>query len=107
MAKTRDEVIKIAKEFLNKIKLKYKIHSVYIYGSYVKGNPRKHSDIDLLIVIDKIRKTNKLYDENFEIFHEAQKFNSMLEVICVEKKDIESNNEFIISQIKKEGIKIF
>jgi predicted nucleotidyltransferase len=106
MVKTKDEVIKIVQKFLDRIKSKYQIHSAYIFGSYVKGNSKEYSDIDLCIVLDKITKHDILYDESFEIFHEAQKFNSMLEVLCVEKKDFESNSEFIFSQIKKEGIRV-
>lgn len=107
MVKSKDGAIRIVKEFLNKIRLKHRIQSAYIFGSYIRGNPKEYSDIDLVIVLDKISKSNTLYDESFEIFHEAQKFDSIIEVLCIEKKEFDSNSEFIISQIKKNSIRVF
>lgn len=39
-----------------------------------------------------------------EIFHEAQEYNHLLEVICFRVEEFEENGASIIGLIKKEGI---
>ncbi len=46
------------------------------------------------------------YEETFEIFHEAQEFNSLLEILCFREEEFESDGGTIVAQIKKEGIRI-
>ena len=45
---------KIINSISKKLKEKYKAEKIILFGSYAEGNPRKDSDIDLLI----IKKTN-------------------------------------------------
>ena len=41
---------KIIKSIARKLKEKYKAEKIILFGSYAEGNPRKDSDIDLLII---------------------------------------------------------
>lgn len=46
------------------------------------------------------------YDEYFKIFHEAQGYNSLLEVGCFNKEEFDWDGGTLVRQIKKEGIKL-
>ena len=41
---------KLIKSITIKLKEKYKAEKIILFGSYAEGNPRKDSDIDLLII---------------------------------------------------------
>ena len=41
---------KLIKSIAKKLKEKYKAEKIILFGSYAEGNPRKDSDIDLLII---------------------------------------------------------
>jgi hypothetical protein len=47
-----------------------------------------------------------LFDESFMIFHEAQEFNSRLEVVCFPQEEFDQDGGALARQIKKEGIKL-
>jgi len=47
--KTLEEIIKILLEHEKKLRKKYKIRSIKIFGSYVEKKQKKTSDIDLII----------------------------------------------------------
>ncbi len=72
MVKLADkEKIKIAKAFIRKAKKVIKIDSAYLFGSTVKGNSDKYSDIDIAIISSEftgntfadLRKLNSLIIE--------------------------------------------
>jgi predicted nucleotidyltransferase len=50
MAHGNDDVIKIARHFLDEIRKTYKVELAFLYGSYAKGASNKWSDIDIAIV---------------------------------------------------------
>lgn len=106
MAYTRDKAIELVKSFLNHITKKHSIHSVYLFGSYAKGTQKDYSDIDVALILNKISRYEKSYEESFEIFHEAQEFNSLLEVICFREDEFEKGETAIAGRIKKEGFEI-
>ncbi len=45
----------LIEQLVEKIKLHYKPEKVILFGSYAWGNPKEHSDLDMLI----IKETNK------------------------------------------------
>jgi len=47
--KSKEEVLKILKQELPYLKEKYKVKSIGMFGSYVRGEPKKSSDIDILV----------------------------------------------------------
>ena len=47
--KTLDEVIKILKNRKSELKTKYNVKEIGIFGSYVKGEQTKDSDLDILV----------------------------------------------------------
>jgi len=102
MAYTQDEALELARSFLITAAKKYRVHAAYLFGSYAKGIPKEYSDIDLSIIIP----IKRFYKESVNIFHEAQEFNSLLEVICFRKDEFDNNDMPLVTKIKKEGIKI-
>ena len=104
MAISKNEALKLVKSFLIYASKRHKILSAYLFGSYAKGIQKDYSDIDLAIIIPARNK--KLYAESRDIFHEAQEFNSLIEVVCFKEEEFKKDKVAIAQQIKKQGIKI-
>lgn len=106
MAYTQDEAIKLAKSFLKQASKRHSIRFAYLFGSYARGTQGEYSDIDIVVIISKTNQVKNYYKETFEIFHEAQVYNSLLEILCFREDEFESEGGSIVSQIKKEGVRI-
>jgi predicted nucleotidyltransferase len=97
----------MAKEFLDRVRRKYDVRDAYLFGSFAKGTPAEYSDVDLAIVLGgSSRFEESLFDEQFMIFHEAQEFNSRLEVVCFPKEEFDQDGGALARWVKKEGIKL-
>jgi len=107
MALSKDEVIQMAKEFLDRVRRKYDVRDAYLFGSFAKGTPAEYSDVDLPIVLGgSSRLEESLFDDQFMIFHEAQEFNSRLEVVCFPQEEFDQDGGALAQRVKKEGIKL-
>jgi len=107
MPSKKDEVIKLVNQFLDRIRSHHDVRAAYLFGSFAKGTEKDYSDVDLAIVLGSEEiSPHSLYDEHFQIFHEAQKFNSPLEVVCLGQDEFDQNGGALVQQIKKEGIRI-
>ena len=58
--RTLGKIKKILKENEKILKTKYDITSIRIFGSYVKGNPDEHSDLDIIVTFKKIKSLMEL-----------------------------------------------
>ncbi len=47
--KTKNEILKILKRLKEKIKRKYKLKEIGVFGSYIKEEQKETSDIDILV----------------------------------------------------------
>lgn len=47
--KTFDEIKRILKEHVSELREKYKIEEIGVFGSFVRGEQKKSSDIDILV----------------------------------------------------------
>jgi predicted nucleotidyltransferase len=52
-ASTIEEVKKILKEHKAEVSRKYKVSEIGIFGSFVRGEQKKRSDIDILVEFDQ------------------------------------------------------
>lgn len=52
-AKSIEEVKNILKEHKEEVSRKYKVSEIGIFGSFVRGEQRKRSDIDILVEFDQ------------------------------------------------------
>lgn len=107
MALSKNEAIKISKDFLVACSQKHDIRRAYLFGSFARGAVSEYSDIDLAVILGNTRASeDSPYDEDFEIFHEAQQHNSLIEVICFSENDFEQEGSALARRIKKEGIMV-
>ena len=103
---SKDEIIEDSKKIISHLIDKHNIKAAYLFGSHSKGYTSAGSDIDVAIVLDKI-KNGSPFDEAFQIFHEVQKQNSLFEVICFSEAEFTNDEQEVIKRIKREGIKIY
>ena len=106
MAYTQDKALELAKSFIKQASMRHSIRSAYLFGSYVRGTQKDYSDIDIALVMPRVSEAKVYYKESQDIFHEAQEFNSLLEVVCFREDEFERGDEAIVNQIKKEGVRI-
>jgi len=107
MALSKDEVNQMVKRFLELLRQRHDIREAYLFGSSALGLAKDYSDVDLAIVLGSLEKSeDSPFDEAFEIFHEAQEYNSLLEVVCFVQEDFARNGGSLVRKIKKEGIKV-
>lgn len=50
---SREQIIAALKKELPHLKEKYGVERIVLYGSFAKGNPKKTSDVDILVDIKK------------------------------------------------------
>ncbi len=105
MVYTKDRVYRIIDEFLLKIRSRHSLKQVFLFGSHAKGTATALSDIDLALVFEHLDQSG-VFDEAFEVFHEAQKLNASLEPLCFSKKEFEDEQTPIVREIKRTGIEI-
>jgi predicted nucleotidyltransferase len=107
MALSKDEVIKIVNGFLELLRQKHDVRKAYLFGSFAKDMAKDYSDVDLAIVLGSLDKSERSpFNEAFAIFHEAQNYNSLLEVICFVQEEFDQDDGALIRRIKKEGIRL-
>ena len=107
MALSKDEVIKIVNGFLQLLRQKHDVREAYLFGSFARGFARDYSDVDLAIVLGSPDVSEEApFDEKFRIFHEAQEFNSLLEVVCFGQEEFSKDGGALVKQIKKDGIRL-
>jgi predicted nucleotidyltransferase len=108
MALSKDEVIRIVNGFLELARHKHDVRQAYLFGSFAKGTAREYSDVDLAIVLGSINLSEEPpFDENFKIFHEAQEYNSLLEVVSFRQEEFDQEDGgSLLKHIKKEGIRL-
>ncbi len=107
MALSKDEVIKIATSLLESLRKKHDIRAAYLFGSFVTGTAKEFSDIDLAVIVKSLKRSDDSpYDEAFQIFHEAQEYNSLFEVVCFEQEEFDRDGGSLVKKIKREGIRL-
>ena len=52
-APSREEIISILKKEMPYLKERYGVERIVLYGSFAKGNPKKSSDVDILVDIKR------------------------------------------------------
>lgn len=105
MALTKDQIIKDIRDLLLQLREKHDIKGAYLFGSYARGNPSTHSDVDVAVVVGSLRDGSP-FDESFEIFHEVQQYNSLFEVVCFREDEFVKEDTVLLEHIRREGIKI-
>ncbi len=81
---------------------KFPISEAWLFGSYAEGKAREDSDIDLGLVLDR----EVSYEDELELFSDAQKRDWKIETHVMGRLDFDSVRRAIIHEIKTKGIRI-
>ena len=82
MAKTKNTIEKQIKQFREAIAKDIPVKKLLLYGSYAKGTARADSDIDIMVVIDRKPRANKI-KMTAQLFKYAMKINPNIEPRCI------------------------
>ncbi|MCX9013143.1 MAG: nucleotidyltransferase domain-containing protein [Candidatus Methanoperedens sp.] len=103
--RTREKALK---EFISSIKTKYetKIDRVILFGSYVRGDYRKESDMDVLVIWkgDEVEGWNSLEREAVEVLF---KYGSLISLKIISPNEYKAMKELdfpFIRNISAEGV---
>lgn len=103
MVKTEAELNKIIKKYISALSKIFSLDRVYLFGSYVKKNPHKWSDIDLAIVSKDFEHMDP-YIAMVLLSRIKNKVDTSIEALPFTPKDIDSANIGSIEYaVAKEG----
>lgn len=98
----KSEAIKIAKKYARQIRLVYKNADVILFGSYVKGNYHKESDIDIAIILNDF---DNVLNVQLELMRLRRKIDGRIEPHPIRISDFNKNNP-LAYEIIRYGLKI-
>ncbi|MGB9813755.1 MAG: nucleotidyltransferase domain-containing protein [Thermovenabulum sp.] len=106
MVKTKDELIKLIADYINKLKKGIKINKVILFGSYARGEALKTSDVDLAIVSEDFNKMN--FFERLEFLNKNWNYDIGADILGYTPEEFEdlANKISFVSEIVKTGIDI-
>ncbi|MCK4798771.1 MAG: nucleotidyltransferase domain-containing protein [Spirochaetes bacterium] len=84
----KKKVIEKLKEYVNLINSKFVLNMVILYGSYAKGNWKEESDIDIAVVVDKIK--GDFLTLEATLYKLRRKIDDRIEPILLEKNEDKS-----------------
>jgi predicted nucleotidyltransferase len=102
-------IIQLINQIKSHLAMNYgeKIKDIILYGSYARGEAKKDSDIDVLVLVDssldpfEVRKS--LSDLLFDILLEN---NELISVVVLPSDFFEEYNYPFILNVKKDGVKV-
>jgi len=103
----REEVIKLAKQFVDCASKYLKIKKAILFGSYVRGDFNEWSDIDILIIVDEIDEINPI--KRIEKVMDCLMKYSSVEIVILtvkEYKEKKLKNNPIIIECEEIGIEL-
>ncbi len=99
------EINKNITDYIKLVKEKYSdFESVYIFGSYARGNSNPDSDIDLAIVFRDLN-DSKRFDIQVQLMLLASQIDTRIEPHPISHDDFLSDNPFV-QEIKRTGFEI-
>lgn len=101
----REEIIKIIKEYVNNLeKSGVIVESVYLFGSFAKGNSNQWSDIDVAIISPYFRL--KYNEGRFMLWKIRRTIDARIEPHGFTPEDWSDNVNPMAYEIKKTGVRI-
>ena len=99
----KDQAIKVIKEFVSALRREgITIDRVVLYGSYVKGNVRPDSDIDVAVISKDFGKDR--VEEGMTLFRIAGKIDPRLEPVPFSTKTYEDDTWIpLVYEIREKG----
>jgi len=98
---------KIVKSFVKAVRKKIPSSKIYLFGSRVKGNAKKDSDYDFLI-ISKDFKGSNFEERCAEIYFIKRKIPAAMDILCYTPEEFEKQKKqiSIVRVAVEEGIEI-
>ena len=96
----KQDAVKIAKRYADLIRERFQIEFMYLFGSYVNGNYREESDIDIAVILK-----DKDYDFltfSKELFRLRREIDLRIEPVLLEMED----SSGFLAEIVRTGIRI-
>ena len=97
---------KIAKNFVNKIRKKFKINKIILFGSRARGDHFKDSDYDFIVIGDHFKGKPFIFraSEFYDYWNEKKD----IEILCYTPEEFKRKSKEIgiVKQAIKEGIEI-
>jgi len=92
---TKDDIIKAIRDFKQEIERRYKVKSIGLFGSFIRGVQKEDSDIDFLVDFEEGADLIDLIELEFFL---TEKFNRKVEVVPRRtlKKELK---EFILREV--------
>ena len=108
MGKERTKIIRVVKKFENELRGKYQIEKIIIFGSQARGEAKKDSDIDLIVVSKNIKNKMKFLSGLYHEWHLNQKIDYPVDFLCYTPEEFEKKSKqiTIVREAVKEGIVI-
>ena len=91
------EIIKIAKLYAQKVKARYPVKMVVLYGSHARGTANELSDIDIAIVVDKV--TGDYLKISADLFNLVRDVSNRIEPVLLSRANDKSG--FLESVLKQ------
>jgi predicted nucleotidyltransferase len=95
-------VYQIATDFAQKVRSLHPVKNIYLYGSNVKGEAHKNSDIDIAVVVENID-DDEYFKLNGELFDVAADYHSNIEPNLL-VDDGEYDKYSFLSEVIESGI---
>lgn len=94
--------IEKVRSYTEVLKKHFDINAVFLYGSYVSGTQREHSDIDVAVVVNSLDKDFFTYAPL--LWRLRMDIDTRIEPLLFEKGKDESG---FLASIEKKGLKIY
>lgn len=103
--RTKNEAKKIVEKYAKELRInKFHFEAIYLFGSFARNKIHKWSDVDVAVISDEL-KINWDKKEDL-LWHIRRKVNSRIEPIGFTVKDFQDENDPMVYEIKKNGIRI-
>lgn len=104
---SKNDIKKIVKEFaklLKKNRIAFK--QIYLYGSYASGKAKKHSDIDVAVVVEKVpRRLEARMERKMQLWRLTHKVDNRIEPLLLEQEDLREDTLSIMGdEVREHGI---
>ena len=76
------QVIKIVKRYKEAVTAKFGPVTVYLFGSYSKGNAREDSDIDVAVIVPEVK--GDFLKESAKLWRITLEVNTLIEPVLIE-----------------------
>lgn len=101
-----EEIIQETREELERIYADH-LKEIILFGSYARGDFTNESDIDLILLLDKIDASRERGKYSPVISRISLKYDTVVSVIPFEYEEFHRKRTPLILNVGKEGIKVF